>query len=209
MNSVTRIFAAFLLLTMAAFWAQAQAAADGVEEFQSPPVDGLILKIWVHNSDGNHNSDGAIAYGWFTANSQTETVALPKDEFLCNAQLFDAVGQPVPLKPHLRGLGRLFPALRYPAPEQSWAAVQDTVRTTTGHRGVKWPDTLSAGPHHGDSRPLSSIDAMFQVSAPGVYRARFQFQVYKVIHPGRGLVAYKLERFDPVEFAVRKGWKGR
>jgi hypothetical protein len=57
---------------------------------------------------------------------------------------------------------------------------------------------------HTPQRSLASLEDLFIVKEPRTYKVKLQFQVYARIYKGGQSFAYKLERFDPVEFTVTK-----
>jgi hypothetical protein len=175
----------------------------------------LVLEIWLFGPQGQFGPTGDIDYDWVTTSGSNLNVKIPKDGYLCFAQMFDATSNAVPLRHKFASLGKHFFDLKYPAAEQPWDAIKDTLRMKPARITGPTGPSLGLGPQMmadyvlarevGEHRSFSHIEDMFELKKPGLYTVRLQFQAYEQIYKGGHKYAYKLHRFDPVEFAVKKG----
>jgi hypothetical protein len=130
---------------------------------------------------------------------------LPKDEYLCFAQMLDSTGNAVPLRWSFRNLGKHFFDVKYPSNEQPWSEVEDMMSIRPAHGTCPaMVENVCASQKSMEGRSFYGLEDVFQIKKPGMYKVRLQFQAYERIYKGGQNFAYKLERFEPVEFTVTK-----
>lgn len=186
---------------------------SGYQVVRSKPSGDLILEVWLHKAHENSYSVLPLDYDWLTVTNKNCVVELPKDEYLCFAQMFDSASNAVPLQRNFADLGKHFFDLTYPSAEQPWSSViKDVLRMKPAHAtgpslGLgqqTMADFVRAEQEVGERRSFNNLEDVFAMKKPGLYRVRLQFQVYARIYKGGQSFAYKLERFEPVEFTVTK-----
>jgi hypothetical protein len=171
----------------------------------SQPSGGLKMQVSMKETEGILASSTPIGYGWFTTTNQSLIVYLLKDEYLCTAKMFDSASNAVTLRNSFRDFGNHFFDLKYPSGEQTWDTIDGFTRIKPAHgTQSEAAETLFAGPNSTEGRFLPCPDDLFQLKSLGRYTLRLQFQVYERIYKGGRNFAYKLERFDPIEFTVTK-----
>ena len=203
-----------MILTMMLCAAPAvRALPSDYQVIRSKPSDDLLLEVWLHKAHDDLYNLGGITYHWRTITNFQMVIEIPKDEYLCYAQMFDSANNAVPLRPAYKNLGKRFFDLKYPAPEEPWSdAIKDVLRMkpahATGPSLGMGPQTIAdfmiATPDIGGGRSFYNLDDVFKVEKAGKYKVRLQFQAYERIYKGGQSFAYKLERFEPVEFTVTK-----
>jgi hypothetical protein len=108
--------AIMILLTFAIALAISASPSD-YHVVRSNPSGDLILEVWLYKTNGNFYRVFPITYDWLTVTNKNCVVDLPKDEYLCFAQMFDFAGNTVPLQWKFRNLGKHFIDLKYPSAE--------------------------------------------------------------------------------------------
>ena len=103
---------AAILLSLCVF--KLYAGPSDYQSLLSKPSGDLFLEVWLHKSDGtNYSLSDPIMYSFRTVtNVNVQIVELPKETYLCSAQMFDAVSNSVPLNTKYRDLGRRFNDLK-------------------------------------------------------------------------------------------------
>ncbi|MGP8201318.1 MAG: hypothetical protein ACLQU4_17645 [Limisphaerales bacterium] len=205
----------YLILTLLVIGAAISATAKPSDyaELKSKPVDDLVLDVRVRKVDTTVYRTSPILYSWLTVTNSRGHVILPKDEYFCLARMFDSASNEVPRRATFKGLGSKFSELSYPSPEEPWSdRIQNVVRTRPAH--VTGPslwfgkqtmaDSVFATQDLGEQREFYNLEDVFDLKRPGRYTVRLQFQAYASIYKGGQTFAYKLERFEPVEFTVTK-----
>jgi hypothetical protein len=173
---------------------------------RSKLADDLILEVWLYKTHPTLYITNGIGYDWLTVTNVNCVVDLPKDEYFCYPQMFDSTSNAVPLRPRFRNFGKHFFDLKYPSTEQTWSAIEDMMRIRPAH-GTQQTATVEfviATQDVGGGGSFYNLEDVFQIQKPGQYKVRLQFQAYERIYKGGQSFAYKLERFDPVEFTVTK-----
>lgn len=198
-----------------------EAGPSDYQALRSKASGDLFLEVWLHKSDGtNYSLTDQISYDFQTVTNVNCQIELPKETYLCSAQMFDSAGNNVQLSRKYRDLGRRFYELKYPSGEQTWSSVLSDVLSMkpariTGPSGSflgigkqMESDFLTAEQEAGEERPLAGVEDLFDVKRPGVYKVRLRFQVYMRIYKGGQSYAYQLERFEPIDFIITKKVRG-
>jgi len=185
------------------------------QALRSKPSGDIILEIWVNKAHGtNYSISVPIRYNFLTITNRNCPIDLPNEGYFCSAQMFDSAGNSVQLSVKHSAFGKRFYDLKYPSADQPWSnALRDVLSMKpariTGPSGPSLglgaqmeSDFVIAEQNAGEQRLLPSFDDLFVVRRPGVYKVRLQIQVYARIYKGGTSFAYKLERFEPMEFAV-------
>jgi hypothetical protein len=197
-----------------------EAGPSDYEVLLSRPSGDIFVEVWLHKSAGtNYSLSDPIRYDFRSVTNLNCKIELPKETYLCSAQMFDSSGNSVPLSTKHRDCGRRFYELEYPSAEQPWSgALTNVLRMKpariTGPSGASLgigeqmqSDFVMAQQDAGEQRPLAGVEDLFDVKSAGVYKVRLQFQVYMRIYKGGQSFAYQLERFEPLEFIITKNGK--
>lgn len=172
---------------------------------RSKASDDLILQVSIRKTHGILYSTSSIEYGWFTVTNKNCMVNLPKDEFFSFVQMFDSAGNAIPLQGAFTNLGKHFFDLKYPSTEQPGSAIEEMLRIRPPHGTQSAAgEIVFAGQKSMEGRSFYDLEHVFQIKKPGQYKVRLEFQAYERIYKGGQSFAYKLERFEPVEFTVIK-----
>jgi hypothetical protein len=183
----------------------AQPSSD-YQVIRSKPAGDLVLEVWLHKADATSYGTSSISYDWLTLTNQQIAVDLPKEEYFCMAQMFDSASNTVPLRPGFRNLGKHFFDLKYPSMEQPWSAIAEVMRIKPAHGTQSAAvEFVIASQKFGGGGSFYDLEDVFQLEKPGQYKVRLQFQAYERIYKGGQSFTYKLQRFEPLEFTVRKG----
>ncbi len=172
---------------------------------RSKPVDDLVQEVWLRKTLGILYSTSYIRYDWLTLSNQQMAVYLPTAEYACFAQMFNSASNAISLRWSFRNLGKHFFDLKYPSIEQPWNAIKKTISIRPAHgTQAAAADFVIASLDFGGGQSFYNLEDLFQMKRPGRYTVRLQFQAYERIYKGGQNFAFKLERFDPVEFSVTK-----
>jgi hypothetical protein len=195
------IIAAFLAIATVA---NAQSSPD-IQLIRSKPSDDLVLTVSVFKTHDMLYTTSSIQYGWLSVTNKYTMVFLPKDEYLCCAQMYDSMGNTVPLRSNAKNMGKHFFDLKYPSVDQLWDAIEDRMRIRPPHgtQGAA-AESVFAGLKSSEGRTFPCPEDIFQIKKTGLYKVKLQFQAYERIYKGGHSFTYKLERFEPLEFTVTK-----
>jgi len=206
-----------ILIIVSLFLCEIKARAYDYESIRSKPSGDLIVEVWLHKAhDNSHSFVTPIRYDCLTVTNKNCVVELPKDEYLCSIHMFDLAGNAIHLRSKYEEWGKRFNDLKYPSTEQLWnTSLRNILRMKPARITGPSGESLGIGPQMeadfiiaeqdgGSQKALPSIEDLFAVKEAGVYKVKLQFQVYARIYKGGQNFAYKLERFEPVEFMVVK-----
>ena len=188
--------------------------ADDFQWLLSKSARDLKVRVWLHTErDMSFSITTPINYEFVTVTNKNCVVELPKDEFICSAQMLDSKGNAVPLSTQCAKFGKRFHELVYPSVEQKWDnALRNVLRMKPAHStgpslgfGQQMEADFVIATQDGSSEhSLPSVEELFAPEIPGEYKISLQFQAYARIYKGGQSFAYKLERFEPIEFTVKK-----
>jgi hypothetical protein len=184
---------------------------SGYQVIRSKPSGILVVECWLYKPRTNFYTTDSIEYDWVTTTMTNCKVVLPKEEYRCFVQIFDSASNAVPLRKNFEYVGKHFCDLKYPCPEQEWSQIEDVLSMKPAHvtgppmwLGEQMMADFVMASDIGEHRTLHNIDEMFDVKKAGPYTVRLHFHAFALIHKGGQQYAYKLERFEPIEFMVTK-----
>lgn len=127
--------------------------------------------------------------------------------------MLDADSNAIPLRAAHRNLGKRFFELKYPGVEEPWSDELKSVLhmiprhdtgPSLGDGRTMRPEFTMVTQDESVGRAFYDLGDVFQITKPGRYTVKLQFQVYVRVWKGGQIFAYKLVRFEPIEFMIRK-----